>query len=653
MSVQKLIGYLQVTDRNPMLVQAQVAALRTQVPLLYVILGINSGALAFTHYGIAPDWLVLGPLGALCLLCGVRFFAWRRVDPAMLLPKAAFSLLSTTNRLAGILAVSYLSWSLCLASYGDEATHSHVLFYVAITTIACVFCLMHLRSAAILVAVGVALPFTGYIFLQGHPVSTAIAINYLLVVGVMVFILFVYYRDFVRLIEQNDALKGLSDDNLRLASVDMLTGLPNRRSFFPVLDAAIETAANSHAWFAIGIIDLDGFKAVNDTYGHVAGDLLLREVGQRLQAVDCGESFLARLGGDEFGLILTDNPSATDLQALSHRIISALQAPFLLGTSTARIGASIGFALFPDAGRSAAQLVERADYALYHAKDHQRGTGVLFSTEHEARLRRHAAIEQALRQARFEDEFTLAFQPMVDGFTHCTTAFEALARWTSPTLGCVSPDQFIPVAERTGLINRLTEVLLVKALRAAASWPTSISLSFNLSMADLCSPPAVERLCELIVGSGIDPMRIQLEATETAIIQDFDLAQASLRRLKALGVSISLDDFGTGYSSLSYVHRLPVDKLKIDRSFTQDILDQASSRDIVRSIIDLSLNLKLGCVVEGVETAEQAVLLATLGCTSMQGYFFHKPMPEEDVITYLRHAGRPGYIGACSVTRYV
>ncbi|RYE97533.1 MAG: EAL domain-containing protein, partial [Oxalobacteraceae bacterium] len=272
---------------------------------------------------------------------------------------------------------------------------------------------------------------------------------------------------------------------------------------------------------------------------------------------------------------------------------------------------------------------------LYHAKDHRRGTAVLFSTEHEARLRRQAAIEQALRHARLEDEFTLAFQPMIDGFTHRTIAFEALARWVSPTLGCVSPDQFIPVAERTGLINQLTEVLLVKALRAAGTWPETVSLSFNLSMADLCSPVAVERLCALIVRSGIDPGRIQLEATETAIIQDFDLAQAALLRLKRLGVSISLDDFGTGYSSLSYVHRLPVDKLKIDRSFTQAILEHETSRNIVRSIIDLSRNLKLGCVVEGVETAEQVVLLSTLGCTAMQGYFFHKPMPEAEVLAFL------------------
>lgn len=248
-----------------------------------------------------------------------------------------------------------------------------------------------------------------------------------------------------------------------------------------------------------------------------------------------------------------------------------------------------------------------------------------------------------MRQAQFEDEFSLAYQPMVDGFTHRTTAFEALARWTSPTLGCIPPDQFILVAERSGLINRLTEVLLVKALRAAKSWPESVALSFNLSMADLCSPTAVERLCELIVESGVDPKRIQFEATETAIIQDFDLAQASLRRLKTLGVSISLDDFGTGYSSLSYVHRLPVDKLKIDRSFTQGILDQDSSRDIVRSIIDLSRNLKLGCVVEGVETAEQAVLLAALGCTSMQGYFFHKPMLEEEVSSYICQTEKSNY----------
>ncbi|RYF13089.1 MAG: diguanylate cyclase, partial [Oxalobacteraceae bacterium] len=365
MPARELLSYIQVCDRNPMLVQAQVTALRTQAPLLYVILSINSAALAFTHSSIAPAWLVLGPLGALCLLCSVRFFAWRRLDPTSLSPDEAFRLLRTTNRLAGMLALGFLSWSLCLTGYGNEATHSHVFFYVAITTIACVFCLMHLRSAAILVSVGVTFPFTGYIFLQGHPVLTAIAVNYLLVVGVMVFILFVYYRDFVRLIRQNEALKDLSDDNLRLASMDMLSGLPNRRSFFPALDAAIATATQDESQFVVGIIDLDGFKAINDTFGHVAGDLLLREVGLRLQSIDCGKNFLARLGGDEFGLILSGNPTAAALDALSHSIIGSLQAPFVLGANTARIGASIGFARFPDAGRSAAQLVERADYALY------------------------------------------------------------------------------------------------------------------------------------------------------------------------------------------------------------------------------------------------------------------------------------------------
>ncbi|MCJ2062770.1 EAL domain-containing protein [Methylobacterium sp. J-088] len=636
MPLRHAYSLLRVPETAPALAAAQLTALKLQVPLLYVILTINSGALAYTHFGVAPTGLVVVPVLLLGTVCLARTWTWTRLDLAALPPDRYAPLLRQTNRLCALLGPAFLAWSLALAQYGDEIAHFHVFFYVAITTIACVFCLMHLRSAALIVAVCVIVPFVGFALVQQQAILKAIAVNQLLVGGVMVFILFVYYRDFTRLVGQNEKLEALGAENLRLAATDMLTGLPNRRSFFPALDAAIRCTEAGGDGFTLAIIDLDGFKGVNDSHGHVAGDRVLEEVAERLNAVVPRGSTLARLGGDEFALIIVHRGRDDDLEVQCRSIIAAVSRPFACDGLNARIGASIGCARYVEAGTTAAQLVERADFALYEAKAHHRGTWVMFAHEHETRMRLQGAIEHALRHADLAAELSLVFQPMVDVGQQRTVAFEALARWHSPELGLVSPDRFIPVAERVGLINELTQILMAKALRVMAEWPAHVGLSFNLSMADITAPEAVGRLCALIEASGVDPSRLQLEATETAMIDDFAQAQAGLARVKALGVSLSLDDFGTGYSSLAYVHRLPVDKLKIDRSFTQGLMEHDSARKIIRSILELSRSLKLDCVVEGVETHEQAALLQALGCRTMQGYLFHRPMAPEAIGPYLR-----------------
>ncbi|GJD52355.1 hypothetical protein OPKNFCMD_5120 [Methylobacterium crusticola] len=626
---------------EPALAQAQLAALRNQVPLLYVILAVNSTAVAYTHVGVAPDAITIYPLAGLLLLCGVRLAVWIRRGDEPVSDAQAAACLRTTTRLAVLLAAGFLSWGLSLASYGDAFAQVHALFYIATTMIACVFCLMHLRIAALSVAAIVIVPFSLCYVGSGHAVLTAIALNLLIVGGVMVFVVIGYSSDFTRLIGQRAELERLSRENLRLANIDLLTGLPNRRSFFASLDRA---TAEGHPdgppgpvpAFIVGMVDLDGFKPVNDTHGHVAGDAVLRETARRLAAVAREGDVVARLGGDEFGLILRCTTDAAAIEGRGESLRAALAAPFdLPNGARTQIEASIGFAIFPEAGRAAAVLIERADYALYYAKAHRRGAAILFTEEHETRLRTQSVIEQALRHADLDGEFSLMFQPLVDVATGRTVAFEALARWTSPALGPVSPAVFIPIAERSGQINRITEVLLAKALAAVHAWPDPVALSFNLSMADIASPQAVARVVAIIRDSGVPPRRIDLEATETALIRDFAQAQGVLAALKALGVGIALDDFGTGFSSLSYVHRLPIDKLKIDRSFTSEVVHDQACRDIVKSIIDLSRNLKLACVVEGIETEEQARLLESLGCFIMQGYHFHRPMGFSDTLRYL------------------
>ena len=267
---------------------------------------------------------------------------------------------------------------------------------------------------------------------------------------------------------------------------------------------------------------------------------------------------------------------------------------------------------------------------------------MIFSKVHEIEIRRLGIIEQTLRQIDLDDELSLDFQPIINVDTPRLTGFEALARWHSPQLGPIPPDVFISIAERTELIGRITLVLLRKALAVVAGWPEELCLSFNLSMRDLLSQVTILRIVSIIEASGIDPGRIVLEVTETALMQNYDQVQESLRTLRSMGLKVALDDFGAGQSSLSYVHRLSLDKIKIDRGFIRNIATHENACNIVKTVIDLCRNLKFDCVVEGVETAEQVDIVGRLGCSLMQGFFFSRPLPQGEVATFIADFRMPG-----------
>jgi diguanylate cyclase (GGDEF)-like protein len=515
----------------------------------------------------------------------------------------------------------------------------------------------HLRLAALWL-VGVAIiPYASFFLASGRPVFIAVALNMLLVSAAIVYILRVYSRDLANmidfqreLIETQQETKRLSDVNLRLANLDSLTDLPNRRQFFATLHQLLDRLKRENRRFVLGLIDLDGFKAVNDLYGHAAGDMVLIEASKRMRGV-CDEAiFLSRLGGDEFGVIVDADLDAAAIHLLGDRICKVLEAPFAVQGVLAEISSSIGFAAFPDAGSDVGRLFECVDHALYHAKQHLRGRSVIFSAEHETELRKSANVEQCLRHADLQSEMSLHFQPIVNVERGKIVAFEALARWDSPILGKVAPDEFIRVAERSDLINQLTRTLLRRALAEANKWPSAIRVSFNLSMRDLASSEAILNIVAIITNSGVSPDRIDLEVTETAMTRDFDQSRKSLQALKALGVGISLDDFGTGYSSLSYVQQFPIDKIKIDRSFINDVETKPSCRAIIKSVNALCRNLKLICVVEGVETDNQVRVLRALGCTTMQGYLFGKPMPASQVLGFLEATDLPPYLANTEVS---
>ena len=635
-SVKPFIDLFRSPTDNMELMRAQFAAFSKQIPLLYFILTTNSLAAAYTFTHFAPAWLALYVPCGLSAICIMRCAWWWRMRNKTFSDSYVIKYTRMTTRLAAVLTFSFTLWGITLYPYGDPYAQGQVVFCTSLTVIGCVFCLMHLRPAALTVTLVANTPFILYfLFFEEHASLKAVAINLALVSAAMIIILLVYSRDFAKLVASQAETRRLGEDNLRIANLDSLTGLANRRWFFTELDKAHQTAAAKGHGFAVGIIDLDGFKPVNDTYGHMTGDKVLIEAAQRLKAA-CGDGVvLARLGGDEFGIIIGDSPGETTLRRLGIAIRDTLRLPYAIGTSHALLGCSIGVAVYPESAQDPASLFERADYALYHAKRHLRGQTVLFSAQHEEQIRSHGVIEQALQNADLEREMSLVFQPIVDIRTGRAVAFEALARWHSPTLGFVAPDSFIPVAERAGLIRSLTKVLLGKALAAAKTWPDDIRISFNLSTHDICNAESVVQLIALINRSGVAPKRIDFEITETSVSYDFTQAHAAVRTFKALGVGISLDDFGTGFSSLSHVHRLPLDKLKVDRSFITDINTNPASLKIVKSLTALCADMGLTCIIEGVETDAQLQILRDLGCTMIQGYLFAKPMPAGEVVPYL------------------
>ena len=618
------------------LMRSQFEAFSRQLPLLYCTLMVNSIAVAFTHAASAPALLSTIIPALLCSACALRLYVWarRRAMLKLLSDDEIAVRIRNTVVLVAVFGAAFTFWGLSLYPYGGAYERTHVAFYMSITVIACIFCLMHMRVAALLLTGIVLGPFVVFFASTDNPVLIAIAMNVALVAFAMIKVLFTYYRDFSDLVNAKRVLEdkqyqllALNTENQRLANIDSLTGLPNRRHFLSRLGKHFAQADHGEKRFAVGIVDLDGFKQVNDLHGHRAGDSLLEEVGRRLAQFSSERLQIARLGGDEFGLLFGRVTANETLIAASTEICDALRQPFALSQATVRISATVGIALFPEAGRTAEQLFERADYALYHAKANRRGQPTLFSEQHESAIRQLGRLEQALRQADLEQEMTLHFQPILNVETGEVVSYESLARWHSSTLGPVPPDTFIRIAEKSDLIHELTSVLLRKALAFMECSESRVGISFNLSARDLASPDAVERIRQIVLQSNVDPGRLTFEVTETAVIEDFAKGREALSQLSALGAKVALDDFGTGYSSLHCIHQLPLNSVKVDRTFVRDIERDALAQKIVRSIVELCRNLELSCVIEGVETDRQAAVLAELGCSLMQGYYFGKPAP--------------------------
>ncbi|RLQ88166.1 putative bifunctional diguanylate cyclase/phosphodiesterase [Notoacmeibacter ruber] len=628
------------------LVVSQVEALKHRVPILYVVLGIETLAMAITHFGSVPTYLSVYPSLIAITVMVIRCVQWFRARNQVLSPDESRRVVVKTTLLTVLLSVTLMAWSGILYMYPEPgpgfgagiSRRGHIVLFVGVTVVSCIALLMHVRTLAMLTTLLVIPAFSLILAANGSPIEWAVAVNLMLVASAMLYVAYVFSRDFANLVESRAALDEMYVRQKRLASTDSLTQLDNRRSFNDKLEEAVQSGCA----FTVLMMDLDGFKKLNDAHGHAVGDQVLRVVAERLAEASEGEGVLSisRMGGDEFAILLPQQGGSQKLIDYGERIIRQCAMPIYEGDLVVTVGASIGIneVTETDIDEKPSKHIERADFALFHAKQTGRGRVELYAPEHEDQIRRTAIVEQSLKSADLEEELHLVFQPVVDARNLQLIGFEVLVRWRSSHLGDVMPGEFIPVAERCGTIHAITRVVLRRALSEMQNWPEGLRLKVNLSIYDLSSSSQMLALLTIIERSGVSGQQLTFEITESAFSDQLDIILSALNMLRAIGSSIAIDDFGTGYSSLSSLHHFRPDLIKIDRSFVVRVSDPYDGRDMIKTIIQMCRNLGARSLAEGVENETQCRVLSDLGCDELQGYWLSRPVSAEKAREFA-HAG--------------
>jgi diguanylate cyclase (GGDEF)-like protein len=474
------------------------------------------------------------------------------------------------------------------------------------------------------------------LFQDYEPIARAAATTFLPTAGVFEAVLVLLFLALVPILRRvTIRIRRQMEEIEHRALYDQLTGLPNRTLFRDRVEQAMLAARRDGSSATVMFLDIDHFKAINDTLGHEAGDVLLQELGARLREEMRSSETLARLGGDEFGILC---PASTrEAAQLADRLHGALHTAFMVHDFPLEVATSVGIATYPEHGQDVDTLLSHADVAMYIAKEARAGTAIYdaeLDLNDEARL----ALAGELRRAIEGNELVLHFQPKAELETGGIVGVEALVRWQHPDRGFIPPNDFIPIAERTGLIKPLSRYVIVTALRQCSAWRAAgidLHVAVNLTIPDLLDLELPDLIETQLRESGVRPDQLELEITESTILADPFRVRQVLNRLNEMGLRLAIDDFGTGYSSLAYLRRLPVQAIKIDRSFVMDMCDNPNDATIVRSTIDLGRNLGLEVVAEGVETQEAWDALRAQGCTLAQGYFIGRPMPAEELAALL------------------
>jgi diguanylate cyclase (GGDEF)-like protein len=595
----------------------QFRILRTQVPILYAVLSIDTAILCFSIYGSVPAFLSLvvpAVFGSLILL---RMIVWLARSHKAPDEESIRRYLVSTTFIAAFVSLGLGVWGVALlqSGVGDKP---FVPLFIAFGAIACAYCLASLPRAAFATIFMSTTPVIVAMLTSGVDIQKAAGLN-LLLIFLLILRLIVHQYNFV--------VDGVtSHAQLRaLAYADPLTGLPNRRAFIETLEGVVAASPVGRERVSVAMIDLDHFKAINDTYGHAAGDAVLVQAAARIQAACKTCQMVARLGGDEFAVLIMKADDAA-LADIGRTLVSQISKPFAVAGSNLRLAASVGIATHMEDDASAVAVMSRADVALYDVKNSGREGVLLFESAMGMRLRRRVMIEQALLASDQRPSIQVVYQPIYDARTRRITSFEALARWTHPELGPVSPLEFICIAEQTGTIAAVSEQIFSTAISEAAGWAPSIGLSINLSAIDLCRPSTPLTIMSLCNRYGFDPSRLEVEVTETSVLSDFDAADEQLKLLRKSGIRVVLDDFGSGFASISYLKQITFDRVKIDGELVSNIIASPKARRLVQGILQLCSAIDVPTTAERVETEDQLAVLVGLGCDRLQGYLLSRPI---------------------------
>jgi len=622
------------------LLRERYRALQRQIPLLYAIALVNFLGLHFASG--RPNTALIQPVSLLALFSFVRLVHWLRLRGRALAPERIIVELKRTLFLAGLLSVAF-GYS-AISIYGElpDDQRQLVILFASMAAVGCAYGLTSFPAAARLPLLLFAMPFALRLLVSGDAAHAGVGISLGLITLMILRLVNLHNESFVQLVwsrsevetERERAQRAEQEALVEKARVrqvadcDSLTGLANRRAFIAELEGRLETGEPAPS-FGLALLDLDGFKPINDTFGHAAGDALLIEVAGRLRQQGGPAALVARIGGDEFALILPCGNEAA-LVAAGERISAALEQPYPVCGREFRISACCGLVLLEPGRGDVALALGQGDAALYSGKQNGRGRVALFTPAIAEANRRRISIERALRHPNVSREFNLAFQPVFDLSSGALRSFEALARWNHPTLGPISPGEFIPITEQINVVEQVSDGLLARACAEAAHWPEAVRLSFNLSAIQLCSASSAARLLAIAAEQGVEARRLQFEVTETAMLVDFRAARLNLERLRAAGARVVLDDFGAGFASLAYLREINFDAIKIDGSLVAGASQSEAGARLLRGVLELCGSLRMPCIAEHIECQEQIDMLRALKCREGQGFALAPPLPPAD-----------------------
>lgn len=622
------------TPAGRAIVEERYWSLRRQVPIVYLLGLVNLSAMELATTGR----LVLGlNLPTFIGACGViRIFQWfghRSVTHAAMVRR-----MYQTIGFALLVCLAVCLRCLDLLATGDSTSHMAVLLFGGLTAIGIAYGLTALPAAGRIPLLLIIGPISIAALASTDPRFAGAAFGLVVVAALTLRLLDAHSRHFTAVVRSRSVIAGDQErveqahqEAIVAATTDFLTGLPNRRAFVAALEAAAGKGGDSPV-FAVAILDLDRFKQVNDTFGHGVGDQLLREVADRLVAAVGDLGLVARLGGDEFGILIPGTRWVSEAQTFGRHVVDTVNGHTVLSGRQLVISTCCGIAL----GRrgeqkSPSRHMADADLALYQAKANPVGGVAVFEQHMEAPRRRRVAIETALLAPGICDRLDVMFQPIFNLKSGRVIAHEALARWNDPEIGPVSPSEFVPIAEHLNLIDHINDQLMKIAFDQARRWPDEIKLSFNLSAIQICSAGSAERVLNALGQAGLDPHRLQVEVTETALLADFRRARENLTALRAAGVTIALDDFGAGYASIGYLRELKFEQIKLDGGLVTAAEHSADGRKLLRAVILLCEILGVESIAEHVENEELLELVSELGCSGGQGFWLGAPTAADNL----------------------